>query len=882
MLMKQPLIIFLLLSSIFAMSQTVITGNVKNTDGEPVVANVMVQESNSKTISGYSMSENNGDYTITYKGTGDSITLTVSGLLIGKHTKTVANKSGKVDFEISQGKIELKEVNVIAPNIRQTGDTLNYSVSAYRDQNDRVIGDVLKKMPGIEVKSSGAISYQGEPINKFYIENMDLLQGRYGIATKNIAAKDILSVQVYENHQPIKALRKRVFSNKAAINLKLRDEAKGTLSVTGLAGLGYKPFLWNGELVAMYFGRTRQNMSSYKGNNIGENVTSEFMSHYSYERVYITGSPGLNIQEPGSPPVPQKRYLDNRSNAVTVNQLFKVNEDTELTANILYYNDKIEKEGYSLTEQFLSGDNVLTVEEEISSVKKINNADIAIRMNTNASEYYINNAFNIKGSWNDNTGTGITRSNSGNLDKTIRQHLEDPSFSLDNTITALRTKNNNILNIFFSAVYSHKPLMLTVTPADYMGDGEYSSLSQGLTSNDFASLFRVSYSRKISDFDLSYNVWTRVDVKNMTSALNGEDLSGNFIAAADTLRNNLWYNTYQVGLNQTYKYTKNSFRTELSLPLTYYMLTVDDRIPSTFNRHTKFIVNPSFSMRYTLFAGLDANMSANYRRSFGDMNSSYSGYIMHSYRSLLRNTLNDLYETRSGGANLGFTYRDPFKSLFFSTGASHNRSWRNLLYGYNYQGIMSIKNTLDQPTNSENTGIRFEMSKGLGFWSSTLRLFGGYNQGSSEALIQDAIYDMKSQSYNAGSSFNLNPISKAGASYSFQWNRSRNYVPANTGRFPSITGTSQTAQINIYPSKAVTINLKSEYQYNSAASQRYTNFADATVKIKHKRLDFELEWNNIFNSKQYISASYSDISTYYYRYDLRPSNVVAKIRFKLK
>ena len=369
-----------------------------------------------------------------------------------------------------------------------------------------------------------------------------------------------------------------------------------------------------------------------------------------------------------------------------------------------------------MTEQFLSNDNVLTVEEEISSIKKINNADIAIRMNTNASEFYLNNAFNIKGSWNNNTGTGVTRSNSGNLDKTIRQHLDDPSFSFDNTLNGIRTINNNVFKGFFSAAYSHKPLILTVTPADYMGAGEYSSLSQGLTSNDFASMLRISYSRKYSQFfDINYDLWTRVDVKNMTSALNGEDQSGNYIAAADSLRNNLWYNTYQGGLNQSYKYEKNSLKTELSLPLTYYVLTVDDRIPRTFNRHTKFILNPSFSLQYTVKAGLVASMNANYRRSFGDMNSSYSGYIMHSYRSLLRNTVSDLFETRSGGGGLGISYRNPFNAFFINVGASYGKSWRNLLYGYNYQGIMSVKTTLDQPTGSENSGVRFEISKGLGF-----------------------------------------------------------------------------------------------------------------------------------------------------------------------
>lgn len=56
------------------------------------------------------------------------------------------------------------------------GDTLSYLVGAYQEQGDRVIGDVLKRMPGIEVSNDGGIKYNGKAIRKFYVEEMDLLQ----------------------------------------------------------------------------------------------------------------------------------------------------------------------------------------------------------------------------------------------------------------------------------------------------------------------------------------------------------------------------------------------------------------------------------------------------------------------------------------------------------------------------------------------------------------------------------------------------------------------------------------------------------------------------------------------------------------------------------
>lgn len=62
-------------------------------------------------------------------------------------------------------------------------------------------------MPGIEVKADGQITYNGQWINEFYIEGLDMLGGNYGVATRNIDANDIGAVQVLQNHQDMKLLQ---------------------------------------------------------------------------------------------------------------------------------------------------------------------------------------------------------------------------------------------------------------------------------------------------------------------------------------------------------------------------------------------------------------------------------------------------------------------------------------------------------------------------------------------------------------------------------------------------------------------------------------------------------------------------------------------------
>ena len=195
---------------------------------------------------------------------------------------------------------------------------------------------------------------------------------------------------------------------------------------------------------------------------------------------------------------------------------------------------------------------------------------------------------------------------------------------------------------------------------------------------------------------------------------------------------------------------------------------------------------------------------------------------------------------------------------------------------------MSIKNTIVQPTDMENYGVRLTASKGLDFWRSTLRVYGNYNEGNSQQLIQNEVLNSRSRSYGAGAGLNVTPISFISLNYSFSWGESQSYMVGRSSDFPKIRQTSQTINLDIFPTKAITINMNVEHQYNRAASQRYTTFADASMKWKNQKIDIELGVNNIFNAKQYVSASYSEISTYYYSYSLRPVSALLKIRFKIK
>jgi hypothetical protein len=585
--------------------------------------------------------------------------------------------------------VRLKEVKINPPKIRRLNDTLNYSVDGFTDKNDRTIGDVLKKMPGITVKDDGSIIYNNKPINKFYIENSDLLQGRYGIATNNIEAKDVATVQVLENHQPIKALKDREFTDQAAINLKLKSSAKGVLVATAQLGLGLSPALWNNELFTMYFNKGRQNMNTYKGNNTGTDNGSDLKSLYP-DNVNDKQGSRLSVQSPSPPSISQKRYLFNRDNAVSVNNLWTVGKDYQVTANVSYFNDIREKNSHSISTYYLPGDSMLTIEETLASTEHINVLEGSFQLNTNKEKYYLDNTMKFTGSWNSEQGS-VSK-----LDP-VFQDLDKPLFKVSNTFKLIKKYKKTSLSVYSYNEYSSIPQTLVIRPLlypDLFGREDLSAMRQSAKQADFSSVSKFSLGLGKGAFKQNYTAGMNIDLQQFNSILQGKTLAGNFINATDSLSNRLHWNTYELYFNPDYTYTQNKFRTTVNLPLVYSYLQTRDLIhKEEQNKNiSRLFFNPSVTFRYDLNLFWNLSASARYNNSQGDIENGFTGYIMQSYRNLARND-GRLPQQEKQSYNIDLHYRHPIHALFFNIGGSYFRNKMNLLYGYDYREILSVRKT---------------------------------------------------------------------------------------------------------------------------------------------------------------------------------------------
>ena len=933
-----------------ASAQTIIEGNVTDSLGQAVDAYVTVSPKGTGSIIGFADTDAKGHYKLQFKSATDSVVVTAAGMAIGNVARVVANRSQRLDIRARQKAIELKEVSVKADKIRQHGDTLNYTVGAYQQQGDRVIGDVLKRMPGIEVSESGAIKFNGKSIKKFYVEDMDLLQGRYGLATNNINASDVATVQVLEHHQPIKALQDKTLTDDVAINLKLKNAAKGTVAINTMVGggwqqsspwrIGSRPLtdgqtvigsnpLWTAEVVGMYFAKQRQNMTLYKGNNSGDDVSRELTEHYSsINSVGLYPFCPMNAVLPNGSGLPQKRTFDNHSHIATMNHLEKVGEDSEITMNVAYHHDNIRREGTSESERFITDDNRLLTTETLTSQTHLNDVSGNLRYMWNAKDGFLANVIKFDGSWNNDkvegglksqltihnsqlpSGSGLQANN--NDSERTHQHFDRPSLAVSNTTNLIKNIGKHTLDLHFSAGYAQRPNTLTVGVDSLNAQQEVfnsHAYQQDIESRHINANFHTNYNFRFGNFTLSYGVIANASLHGIETDLGSptpaspkgeESLTDGKQAETNLLplgggregANDLWYNTYELTLGQHYKWERGGWRVSLGCPLNLYTQTLDDRIREDKHSYVHLLVSPTFSTSYE-WRDWSGNIGASYYRNVGDPGGIYSGYIMSNYRSFQRSYVEQLSETDRIGTSASIGYRSALNATFFRLNASYNHTRDNQIYGYSYQGATSVVQAVDQATTADSYNLGFDFSKGFDWLQTTFRAFGGYGHSHSEQLIADQLYPFTSRTISLGAGGTITPLPWLNfvVSSGYSWNISETdhsgevTTPSLTGRAgggSAVRTATQRLSMNVYITKQMTLTAAVEDNYtNLTAENRHAWFGDIKAKYKLGRCDLELQLNNLFDQRHYTRVNYSGLDIYTNTSQLRPRNILATVRFKL-
>ena len=252
-----------------------LSGTVVNSDDGSAVsfANIMAYSLPDSTLLGYAISSDDGTFSVDMSSSGKDFFVKVSCL--GFKNKTITTKSGTdnllIRLEPDSKMLETVVVTGRSPGIKVSGDTIDYNIGKYTTGNEKVLKDILAKLPGMDVDEKGQVTVNGEAVKKILIDGQDFFGNQNEQITNNLPAKIVDKIQLQKNYSEFSLLSGFNTRKANALNVKIDSLHRGRL--TGNAELlGGWPNNYRGIMNAYSFGNKAMLGFNAKYFNTGEEI----------------------------------------------------------------------------------------------------------------------------------------------------------------------------------------------------------------------------------------------------------------------------------------------------------------------------------------------------------------------------------------------------------------------------------------------------------------------------------------------------------------------------------------------------------------------------------------------------------------------------------
>ncbi len=207
----------------------------------------------------------NGDYRLVISSTG--FMEMRKNVTVSATTKTVelGDINPEKDYKTLQGVTVTSESPIQVKN-----DTVQFNASGFKTQPNATLEDLLKKLPGVEVDKEGAVKSQGEQVQKVLVDGKEFFGNDPKLATKNLTADMIESVQVFDDmSDQAKFTKIDDGSRSKTLNIKLKKDRNKGFFGRALAGIGSDGH-YEGNLSINKFNGNQRVSLLFNSNNINK------------------------------------------------------------------------------------------------------------------------------------------------------------------------------------------------------------------------------------------------------------------------------------------------------------------------------------------------------------------------------------------------------------------------------------------------------------------------------------------------------------------------------------------------------------------------------------------------------------------------------------
>lgn len=226
-------------------------------------------------------------------------------------------------------------------------------------------------------------------------------------------------------------------------------------------------------------------------------------------------------------------------------------------------------------------------------------------------------------------------------------------------------------------------------------------------------------------------------------------------------------------------------------------------------------------------------------------------------------------------------YRNPFTTLFASFSLNYSYSRSNTLKNFIYDGIFSTEKGIYYPNSSNTFSSSTSIGQSLDALRSEIKLSVGYDYKDGMTLFREGVGNYKMSSWHIKPLITANAtrwlIVKYGAEYT------QSYHTINSQHLPTVHSLRQDITASIIPAKKLVLSMSLNHYYNSLLSteSRSIWFGNLGAIYKMKSVDIMLDWTNVFNKSHFTTTYFDNTLSFYSKYQLRPSELLLRVKFKL-
>lgn len=775
-------------------------------------------------------SQNDGRFVIAVaeQKEGDQLQASYMGY---KKRRVPVSKGKETIISLASTAFQLKEVQVQGSRVSGR-DTVTFDLTRFTSERDNSLKDVLKKLPGVDVAKDGKISYNGQNINRFTVEGLDLTNGRYKILTDNIKAKDVKKAEIIEHDQPIKALQNKTFTDNIAMNIALKDSARDQIMPT------LKPYLLvgdpthvGGDVNIMQIGKKKQLMyhAGYDRSGVNFDNALDILASY-HNRLPAASLPSwLSVPSLSSPISDSQRLRFNTSQKYTVNHITKSKTGNENRLQASYIRSVTRQETENASIYDLGGERPVTTTERQHKTMTRDAVNLEWEHRVNQDAHYGNEKISVDAS----QGDGLA-----SINDTLTQRIRVPKVNVEAALYRVYVKEKWNLTWLSTADYHHSVSDLYVNEE-----------RNRIRTNLWHTAHSLGWSRDKGYFRRSWTL--KGEVENM-------NVGGNN------------YADIEVELQPVWRYETQTLRLSFSPTYKWERLTYQNK--NFFKASPSLYFNKKIGNRQELTA------SASYNHSLGNKNS----YTLNSYRKSYRSwyeASDVIPENRVLYGSLNYSYKRPIREFFMRAKVSGSRYWMNTASDLRIIDGNYYTSLYEQDSKSDNINTLLYLSKGFYKLNLKTTLTGEYGYSKGTQYSSHTAIDYTANNYTLTPTLTFTPsFCQVMYEGNFSWYASKHEDNASTTLFNWRQELSLTASIHAIDLTFSLVHYRNELQEGNNLN---CLLGDAEVVWRVKKIRFSAELRNIFNKKSYVETTYSGISTLTDSYILRPRELKVTAQFSL-